>query len=232
MEKNCPEAALGYNFATREMMDNYCENPTALDLVRRGYVVATADSYHLNYTESDRDRQDFVRWAEAADQLLADQPGWTGVGKLIADTQLVLDALENHPRVDRERIGIAGHSLGGKMAFYTGCLDDRVKAVLCSDFGMGWDQTNWNDRWYWGEKLEMLRQQGFEHTSLLNTAAPKPFCLLAGMYDNEDSRAMVQGASGYGDCPARALVINHATGHRPPKYARDAGYGFLDYWLK
>jgi len=134
--------------------------------------------------------------------------------------------------VDASRIGIAGHSLGGKMAFYTGCLDERVKVILASDFGFGWDQTNWDDPWYWGEKLNELRAQGFEHASLLAAAAPKPFCLLAGEYDNEDSRQMILAAPYYKEHPERAFVLNHATGHRPPKYAKDAGYGFLDHWLK
>lgn len=227
-----PEATLGFDPETGEKLPNYAANATVLDLVCRGYAVATADAYHLNYRESNRERTDFYRWADAAEQLQQDQPGWCGVGKLIADTKLVLDALEEDPRVDSSRMGIAGHSLGGKMAFYTGCLDERVKVMLCSDFGFGWDQTNWDDTWYWGTKLKELKEQGFDHTSLLQAAAPKPFCLLAGQYDNEESRRMILAAPFYSEHPERAFVVNHATGHRPPQYAKDAGYGFLDQWLK
>ena len=31
----------------------------------------------------------------------------------------------------------------------------------------------------------------FEHASLLAAAAPKPFCLLAGQHDTEESRQMI-----------------------------------------
>ena len=227
-----PEATLGFDPETGVELPGFIQNPTMLELVRRGYVTATADAYHLTYLKSRRNRMDFARWADAGEALKREHPEWSGVGKLIADTQLVLDALENHPRVDADRIGIAGHSLGGKMAFYTGCLDDRVKVILASDFGFGWEQTNWSDIWYWGETAETLKEQGFDHTSLLEAAAPKPFCLLAGEYDNEQSREMILRAPYYTEHPERAFVVNHATGHRPPQYAKDAGYGFLDYWLK
>ena len=36
----------------------------------------------------------------------------------------------------------------------------------------------------------------------------------------------------YNDCPERILVINHRSGHRPPDYALEAGYLFMDKWLK
>lgn len=226
-----PEATLGFDPETSKSLPRFAENPTFLDLLRRGFAVATADSYHLTYIDSPLEREDFSRWRLAAEALLSDHPGWTGMGKLIADTKLVIDALAEDPRVDGERIGIAGHSLGGKMAFYTGCLDDRVKVILASDFGIGWDQTNWKDIWYWGEKLADLKHKGFDHSSLLAAAAPKPFCLLAGLYDNEESRQMMAAVSEYQDFPGRLFFVNHATGHRPPKYAADAGYGFLAHWL-
>ena len=227
-----PEATLGFDPETGASLPRFADNPTLLDLVRRGYVAATAEAYYLTFVEGDRSWEDFSRWQAAATELLEENPNWTGIGKLIADTGLVIDALAEDPRVDAERIGIAGHSLGGKMAFYTGCLDDRVKAILASDFGIGWDQTNWQDLWYWGKKVETLKNDGFCHSSLLNSVAPKPFCLLAGNYDNEESRRIVLEAEGYREYPDRCLVINHATGHRPPRYIAAAGYGFLDYWLK
>ena len=227
-----PEAALGFDPDTGDELPKFSENPTLLDIVRRGYVAATADAYHLNYIDCPLNRDDFDRWATVSAVLNEEQPGWSGVGKLISDTKLVLDALENDPRVDADRIGIAGHSLGGKMAFYTGCLDPRVKVIMASDFGFGWDQSNWADGWYWGDKLPDMKAQGFDHISLLANAAPKPFCLLAGHYDNEESREMIASVPGYQDYPGRLFVVNHAIGHRPPRYAAAAGYGFLDHWLK
>ncbi len=227
-----PEAMLGFDPVTGKVWDAYKGIEMMLHLVRRGYVAICADTYHLTYIESEKDQQDFTRWQDAAKALRADHPEWTGMGKLVFDTRMLIDLLEQDVRVDSGRIGIAGHSLGGKMAFYTGCLDERIRVILASDFGMGWDQTNWRDDWYWGEKVDELIAAGMDHTQLLILAAPKPFCLIAGLYDTEESGEMMKKATGYGENDERLLFINHATGHRPPMWALEEGYDFLDRWMK
>lgn len=227
-----PEAMLGMDPFSGEILQKFAGIEMMLHLVRRGYAVASADAYHLTYTASKRERDDFRRWYDAAEALLTDHPGWTGIGKLTTDTMLLTDALAADPRVDENRIGIAGHSLGGKMAFYAGCLDERIRVILASDFGIGWDQTNWRDTWYWAEKVEELIARGMDHAQLLGTAAPKPFCLIAGQYDNMNSWEMMCRAPGYTPGDGRLKIINHATGHTPPPEALAEGYAFLDQWLK
>jgi len=227
-----PEAMVGFDPVTGEPLPRFGEVAMMLHLVRRGYITVSADSYHLTYIESERDRLDFKRWKDASEALMQDNPSWTGIGKLIYDTRLMTDALLADPRVDTAHIGIIGHSLGGKMAFYSGCLDDRIHAILASDFGIGWDQTNWRDLWYWGDKVEELIKKDMDHAGLLGSAAPKPFCLIAGQYDNEDSWKMMCKAPGYEKNDGRLKIINHATGHRPPMDALEEGYAFLDKWLK
>lgn len=32
--------------------------------------------------------------------------------------------------------------------------------------------------------------------------------------------------------PATQEIIDHATGHRPPRWALEEGYAFLDIWLR
>lgn len=226
-----PEAALGFDPETMLPLPKYSENPIMAELVRRGYVAISADSYHLSYIDSTLSRSDFKRWSKAAEALYAENPDWTGVGKLIADTKLLIDVLENDPRVDSNKIAIAGHSLGGKMAFYTGCLDSRIKVIIASDFGIGWEQTNWEEAWYWGNKLKELKEQGFSNSQLLAYAAPKPFCLIAGKFDDDNSRKILYSVKEYNEFPQKLLIIDHRAGHRPPKYARDAAYGFLDFWI-
>jgi len=227
-----PECMLGYDIETGEELENYRGIEMMLHLTKRGYVTASADSYHLTYIESARERGDFRRWRDAAQQLNSDHPKWTGIGKLTHDTQLLLDALEADSRVDSGRIGIAGHSLGGKMAFYTGCLDERVKVILASDFGIGWDQTNWKDIWYWGDKTEELKKRGIDHSSLLAAADGKPFYLIAGHYDNDESLEIMRRSGVYTEDDRRLGFENHATGHRPPWEPLLRGYEFIDRFLK
>ena len=227
-----PEAMLGFDPATDQVLEAYKDIEMMLHLVRRGYVTVCADSYHLTYIDSNKNRNDFTRWQDAANQLLRDNPNYSGMGKLFDDTELLVDILYNDTRVDNTKIGIAGHSLGGKMAFYTGCLDDRICAILASDFGIGWDQTNWRDIWYWANQVDKLIANGMDHSALLSIAAPKPFCLLAGKYDNEESYKTMLKASGYENAPEHLIFINHASGHRPPLWALEEGYDFLDRYVK
>ena len=137
-----------------------------LHLVKRGYIAACADAYHLTYADSTKARDDFTRWRDAAGKLHADHPHWSGMGKLISDTRRMIDGLCEDSRVDSARVGIAGHSLGGKMAFYTGCLDERVKVILASDFGFGWEQSNWDEPWYWNGRVKELEALGLDASGL------------------------------------------------------------------
>lgn len=226
-----PEALLAFDHATGEELEYYKGLEMMLHLVRRGYIVVSADAYHLSYIESDKDRMDFTRWQDAANALRADHPNYSGIGKLVDDTRLIIDLLDSESRVDSSKIGIAGHSLGGKMAFYTGCLDDRVKVILASDFGIGWHQTNWHNDWYWGKDAERLEKEGFDHSELLSIEK-KPFCLIAGHYDTDESLEIILRADGYRKNGDKLKFINHATGHRPPVWTLNEGYDFLDKWLK
>lgn len=222
---------LGFELESRESLPKYAGIAMLSHLVQRGYIAATADAYHLTYFGSPRERGDGTLWDKVGAAIVKDHPEWTGIGKLTADTQLMVTALAEDGRVDAGNIGIAGHSLGGKMAFYAGCLDQRIKAIMASDFGMLWERTNWNDLWYWGDKLEKIKALGMEHSGLLGCAAPKPFCLLAGADDNEESWQMMLRAPGYGK-GERLVIYNHGTGHRPPWEVLCQGYDFLDKWLK
>ena len=227
-----PEAMLGYDPATEEALPKFAGIEMLAHLAERGYIAACADAYHLTCHDSEKSRDDFTRWRDAAAELYRQHPHWSGMGKLVSDTVRMLDLVSADPRVDATRIGIAGHSLGGKMAFYTGCLDERIKVMVASDFGFGWEQSNWDDPWYWNGKVDTLQKLGLHHTNLLSLASPKPFCLLAGEYDDAASGVMMREASGYKEYPHALKLVHHGKGHRPPADALEEGYAFLDTYLK
>jgi len=104
--------------------------------------------------------------------------------------------------------------------------------VVASDFGLGWTQTNWGDCWYWGKKLAAMRAEGLSNVDLLSQSGGKPFCLIAGCYDDADSGALMRSAKGYEGCPERLKFIHHGKGHSPPREATEAGYAFLDRYLR
>lgn len=185
-------------------------------LVKKGYIVYAPETCHLNLTD-DGARDDFSRWGRAAAELLRRHPDWTGLGKLIHDARLTLSAMAQDPRVDAKRLAAAGHSLGGKLAFYTGCLDERIRVMICSDFGIRWEQSNWDADWYWGRKLAELQAGGMEQKDLL-AAAGKPLFLIAGEFDDDSSRGSLQPGDGF---------FNHATGHTPTPESMEAAWQFL-----
>lgn len=63
-------------------------------------------------------------------------------------------ALRSLPYVDPNRIGIVGHSYGGKWSMFASCLDDRFAAACWCDPGIVFDETNSNvnywEPWYLG----------------------------------------------------------------------------------
>ena len=227
-----PEGMLGFDPKTGEELPFFGGIEMMVHLAKRGYIALCGEAYHLTYLQSGKGRDDFTRWKDAAAALKREHPALTGMGKLTSDTMCLLDLLASDPRVDADRMGIAGHSLGGKMAFYAGCLDPRVKAILASDFGFGWEQSNWDDPWYWDGKTPSLAEKGMDHTALLSACAPKPFCLLAGEYDDASSGERMKKAAGYEAHPEHLLLVHHGKGHRPPPDALEAGYDFLDRYLK
>ncbi len=233
-----PETMSQINIATME--DNIVEKDASIAfgrmLAERGFVTVMSETYHLTYIErpvSREDINDFYRWGRCAERLRIEEPQCSGVGKLVADTKLLIDLACSDPAVDSDRIGIIGHSLGGKISFYTGCLDERIKSIVSSDFGIGWGRTNWEDIWYWGDRLPSLRAAGMEHSQLLAIAAPKPFLLIGGYYDENGVNAFFAAAKPYyGDAFGNLRFINHATGHRPPMEASVAACEFLQRTLK
>lgn len=237
-----PEAMLGFNPADGSLDCPHVKTGTNLtsystirymaDLARRGYVTVSADAYHLTYARATAPASDWLKWKHVGTALGRDWPDWTGIGKLVFDTRLLVDLVCADGRVDAARIGIIGHSLGGKMAFYAGCLDRRIRVIVASDFGIGWTQTNWSDVWYWGARADEMRAAGASHADLLSISGGKPFCLIAGKYDDADSGAILRAAEGYEDSPEKLKLVRHGTGHRPPTAATEEGYRFLDRYLK
>jgi len=71
--------------------------------------------------------------------------------------------LASQPFVDADRIGIVGHSFGGKWAMFASCLYDKFTSAVWSDPGIVFDErvrrdniggaVNYWDKWYLGFEL-------------------------------------------------------------------------------
>lgn len=216
------DSMCGYDIATHLPLEpKRLEARFGCHLVKLGFVVLCVETFPFNNINDPftLKKKGLIVWAEAIQRLNRWQPNWTGIGKLTADAKLAVDYLVSLDCVDKERIAMAGHSLGGKVAFYTGCLDDRVKAILVSDFGFRWQDSNWNDAWYWGkEKVSELQENGMDHSSLLALHAPGLFLFIAGQADGEQSKELLNKAEEYYKklgMQDRIHFYNHASGHQP-----------------
>lgn len=115
-------------------------------------------------------------------------------------------ALSKVPEVDAMRIGIMGHSYGGKWAMLASCLFDRFACAVWSDPGIVFDESrpsvNWWEPYYLGYHTPpwrkrsfitaenpakglyvKLRNEGYDLHELHALMAPRPFLVSGGSED-------------------------------------------------
>lgn len=115
--------------------------------------------------------------------------------------------LANMPEVDPKRIGVVGHSYGGKWSLFAGALWDKFAAVAVSDPGIVFDEArpsvNYWEPWYLGRSkgttqrkpglitsenprtgaYEQLVQEGRDLHEVQALIAPRPFFVSGGSED-------------------------------------------------
>lgn len=199
-----------------------------LHLAQNGYVTFNPRCFLWGYQGLQR--------PESTRALLKDFPRWKGMGKMLWDAQRSLDILASLDYVDPKRLGVIGHSLGGKEAFYLAAFDRRVKAAVASEMGIGFDMSNWNADHYLGPDISSL---GFplSHHDLLELIAPTPFILIGGdCADGEASAAYIDQARTDAYAPSGAAdkiaFLNHHQRHKFPQEARKVAYAWLDGHLR
>lgn len=183
-----------------------------LNLARQGFVVFCP----LNFLWHDaRDIRDAVaKWQ-------ARRPQTRGMHKMLWDAQRGVDALQSLKNlVDPARMGAVGHSLGAKETLYLAAFDERIRASVASEGGIGFDFTNWHDPWYLGDAI---RKPDFplNHHQLLALIAPRACLILGGesgpgAADGDRTWPYIEAALPVYrlfDPPARIGLLNHREGH-------------------
>ena len=165
--------------------------------------------------------------------------------------------LANRPEVDPARIGVVGHSYGGKWSMFASCLYEKYAAAVWSDGGVVFDDTrgsiNYWEPWYLGQAGNRtrkrglitaenpafgpyidMRKKGHDLNELHALMAPRPFLVSGG---SEDYRG-------------RWVALNHAVelykflgsservgmtnrpAHSPTVESNDMIYAFFEHFLK
>ena len=203
----------------------------ALELVERGYVMIVPD-----YPSFGEHAYDFQSHPEYI----------SGTLKAVWDNIRAVDVLETLAEVDRERIGVIGHSLGGHNAMFTAVFEPRLKVIVSS---CGFTTFRKDDLPSWTGPTYMPRiaslfandvtRVPFDFEEIVAAFAPRPFFASAAERDNDfdvsgvrevmESAAMVYRLHGVGD---RLAAFYPPTEHAFPPEARQKSYEFLDRYLK
>lgn len=169
--------------------------------------------------------------------------------------------LASLPYVQPERIGITGHSYGGKWAMYASCLHEGFACAVWGDPGIVWNESdpnaNYWDPWYLGQDLtrppNQQRNRGLVSDDNPRTGAYRR--LVAEQRDMHELHALMAPrpflVSGGGqDRPEHWIALNHSIainrllgytdrvamtmreGHAPTPAAIEQAFSFLDYYLK
>ena len=193
---------------------------------QQGFLAVAIRWFGESYAES---------YPEAVATLKMKHPNCTGLGKWVWDSQRLLDYLYTLPEVDRSRIGMIGHSLGGKMTLYATAMDDRITAAVSSELGIGLSFSNYDDYWYFGGFIGQW-DKATDHHELLAMAAPRPFLLIGGDdSDNDKSWYYINAARkvyGLFGEPTHIGYFNHRKGHTPTPEAVQRSMEWLARFLE
>jgi Alpha/beta hydrolase family len=167
------------------------------------------------------------------------------------------NALASLPQVDSRRIGVLGHSYGGKWAMFASCLFDRFACGVWSDPGIVFDESrpnvNYWEPWYLGWESGRTRKPGVPTSENPRTGAYKR--LVESRTNLHELHALMAPrpflvSGGSEDPPERWKALNHAiavnrllgyeqrvamtnrSGHAPTIESNEQVYVFLEYFLK
>jgi dienelactone hydrolase len=166
-------------------------------------------------------------------------------------------ALANLPAVDPARIGVVGHSYGGKWALFATALWEKFACVAVSDPGIVFDETrpnvNYWEPWYLGRDPARTRKPGVPNPENPRTGAYR--AMVEQGRDLHELHALIAPrpllvSGGSEDPPERWIALNHLialnrllgckdrvamtnrAGHDPTPESNTVLYAFFERFLK
>lgn len=165
--------------------------------------------------------------------------------------------LANHEAVDSDRIGIVGHSYGGKWAMFASCLFEKFACAAWSDPGIVFqndrESINYWEPWYLGFHPKPWRQRGlitpenpayglypeliekgYNLQELHALMAPRPFLVSGGAEDPVDRwiplnhTMAVNQLLGY----QHRVAMSNRPDHSPNESSNEIIYRFFEWFLK
>lgn len=217
----------------------------AYQLVKRGFVTLS-----IGTTETTKNKTYSIYYPDRENAVI--QP----LSALAYAAANALEALSKVDDVDPERIGIVGHSYGGKWAMFASCLYDKFACAVWSDPGIVFDETkgsavNYWEPWYlgyypppwentWdktGENAKglypTLRKEGYDLHELHALMAPRPFFVSGGSSDPIERwiplnhTIAVNKLLGY----SHRVGMSNRPEHSPNAESNEIVYSFFEWFL-
>lgn len=234
-----------YDPETAAGMNDKQNRDFAIQLARRGFITLS-----IGTTEASERKEYSLYWSSIEN---AEVQPLSMLGYAAANAWYVL---ASRPEVDSTRIGVMGHSFGGKWAMFASCLFDRFACAVWSDPGIVFDvrpSVNYWEPWYLGYYPKPWRQRGVPTAE--NPAHGLYPKLLAEGRDLHELHALMAPrpflvSGGSEDTAARWPALNHAIAvtrvlgyenrvamqnrpdHSPTPESNEIAYQFLEHFLQ
>lgn len=219
----------------------------AYQLARRGFVTLS-----IGTTETTQDKTYSLYYPDIHDAQI--QP----ISTLAYAAANAWEVLAKVDDVDSTRIGIVGHSYGGKWAMFASCLFDKFACAVWSDPGIVFDETkgsnvNYWEPWYLGyypppwedtwRKTGLtenakgiypkLVNEGYDLNELHSLMAPRPFLVSGGSSDTPEKWKALNHSIAVNEFLGyqnRVAMTNRAK-HSPTEESNELIYLFFEYFL-
>lgn len=173
----------------------------------------------------------------------------SGSMKAIWNNMRAVDLLETLPNVDKTRIGVIGHSLGGHNALFTAAFDERLKAVVTScgftpfhDYYKG-KLAGWTSDRYMPRIRDVYGNDPdrvpFDFYEIVGTLAPRGLFSNSPIHDSNFDldgvkKAFQKGSEVYSlfDAKSQLQLVTPDAPHDFPEAERLKAYEWLQRQLK
>lgn len=167
------------------------------------------------------------------------------------------NALANMPEVDPKRIGVTGHSYGGKWAMFASCLYEKFACAVWCDPGIVFNEADANanywEPWYLGQEDGKKRARGVVTATNPRTGpyktvveagrdlhelhalmAPRPFMVSGGDQDQLEHWVPLNHSIRLYKLLGHEnrIAMTNRVGHSPTVESNEQMYAFFEHFLK
>ncbi len=106
-------------------------------VIARGFGLAALQVGELAPDDKDGFRDGVIRLFEGTTEGARPGNAWAALAAWAWGASRAMDYFVTNPRIDAARVGVVGHSRGGKAALWAGAEDERFALVIANESGEG-----------------------------------------------------------------------------------------------